>query len=182
MEQLIYDRTRIDVETALNNPGSSIHLKGSYNFTDLNRVESWCEYLTNVLRTYGFSENLVIKTNWNIRDYPTQTHIDRIRDNISTLKEYCFALINNETIIYNNTLNYIQANTLEHILYEIDRYVQDIKRKQDMQFNAGVATVKRKYITSKVDIETEGSKKIQNLNKTVGVFLVQRKYIKMKGV
>ena len=29
MDDLIYDRSASDVETALNNPGSSTHLKGS---------------------------------------------------------------------------------------------------------------------------------------------------------
>ena len=61
MDDLIYDRSASDVETALNNPGSSTHLKGSYNFTDLNRVESWCEYLMNILKKYGFFSIFMVK-------------------------------------------------------------------------------------------------------------------------
>ena len=49
MDDLIYDRVLSDVENALNNPGDSSNLKGSYNYTDLNRVEKWCEYLKDIL-------------------------------------------------------------------------------------------------------------------------------------
>ena len=88
MDDLIYDRVLSDVENALNNPGNSSNLKGSYNYTDLNRVEKWCEYLKDILSKYGFAETLIIKTNWNMKDYPTRTQIDRIRHNIDKLKEY----------------------------------------------------------------------------------------------
>ena len=70
MDNLIYDRLSSDVDTALNNPDSTSSLKGAYNYTDLNRVETWCEYIENILIEYGFVGGLVLKKNWNIRDYP----------------------------------------------------------------------------------------------------------------
>ena len=111
MDNLIYDRLSSDVDTALNNPDSTSSLKGAYNYTDLNRVETWCEYIENILIEYGFVGGLVLKKNWNIRDYPTRTHIDRIRNNIKTLRDYCRGL-ETEVIVFNNTMNYVQANFL----------------------------------------------------------------------
>ena len=87
MDNLIFDRLKTDVENALNNPSSTEFLKGSYNYTDLNRVEQWCEYIQNLLNDYGKGISLEIKTNWNLRDYPTRVQIDRIRGNIEYLKD-----------------------------------------------------------------------------------------------
>lgn len=47
-----------------------------------------------------------------MKDYPTRTQIDRIRHNIDKLKEFCYGIIT-DSIIYNNTMNYEQANILE---------------------------------------------------------------------
>ena len=67
MDDLIYDRVLSDVENALNNPGNSSNLKGSYNYTDLNRVEKWCEYLKDILskfknKNYIFFLVFIIRT------------------------------------------------------------------------------------------------------------------------
>lgn len=176
MDDLIYDRTASDVETALNNPGSNTHLKGSYNYTDLNRVESWCEYLENILKKYGFSETLVIKTDWNMRNYPTRTHIDRIRSNIDTLKEFCYALTT-ETIIYNNTMNYEQANVLEKILYDIDHYIEEITIMLDLPYNFGMMLIRDSYIELPVNTDTIIEENEVPMNYNIGILPVHRKYI-----
>ena len=178
MDDLIYDRSASDVETALNNPGSSTHLKGSYNFTDLNRVESWCEYLMNILKKYGFSRNLVIKTNWNMRDYPTRTHIDRIRNNIKTLKDFCYALTT-ETIIYNNTLNYEQANVLEKILYDTNQYFEEMNIILNLPYNFGTTLIRRNYVELPINTDTIEQKHKVPTNYNVGILLVNRKYIEL---
>lgn len=49
MKSLIYDRTELDVINAKQNPSSDLHLKGNYNYTDLNRLEEWCNYLQYLL-------------------------------------------------------------------------------------------------------------------------------------
>lgn len=145
MDNLIYDRLLSDVEDALNNPDGSEYLKGSYNHTDLNRVETWCKYLKDILHGYGFNENLNIKTNWNMRDYPTKDSIDRIRNNIQSLKEFCQGLTS-EDIIYNNTLNYEQANTFEKILFDINAYFERIHSKLNLEENIGFYLINKKYV------------------------------------
>ena len=178
MDDLIYDRIASDVETALNNPGSNTHLKGSYNYTDLNRVESWCEYLENILKKYGFSETLVIKTDWNMRDYPTRTHIDRIRHNIDKLKEFCYGIIT-ETIIYNNTMNYEQANVLEKILYDIDQYFKNMNTVLDLPYNFGTTLIRRNYVELPINTDTIKVEHEVPTKYNVGILLVHRKYIKL---
>ncbi len=145
MDNLIYDRLLSDVEEALNNSDSSENLKGSYNYTDLNRIETWCNYLKEVLQDYGLNKNLEIKTNWHMRDYPTRTQVDRIRNNIQTLREFCKGLTT-KTIIYNNTLNYEQANTLEKILFDINEYFEKVHSKLNLEENMGFYLVNKKYV------------------------------------
>ena len=150
MDKLIYDRTRRDVENALDNTNSSEFQKGAYNYTDLNRVEAWCEYIQEKLKEYGVEKQLEIKTNWSLKDYPTRLQIDRIRNNIKTLKEACFALLT-EDIIYNNVLDYNQSNILEKILFDIDNYMKKMKIIIEMQYNIATTLVQQKYITIKVE-------------------------------
>lgn len=178
MDDLIYDRLLSDVETAMNNPGSIVHLKGSYNYTDLNRVEQWCGYLRDILSRYGFAETLVIKTNWNLKDYPTRTQIDRIRHNIDKLKEFCYGIIT-ETIIYNNTMNYEQANVLEKILYDIDQYFKNMNTVLDLLYNFGTTLIRRNYVELPINTDTVKVKHEVPTDYNVGILLIHRKYIKL---
>jgi len=104
MENLIFDRTLLDVETALASQNSIEFQKGAYNYNDLNRVENWCEYLAEKLKAYGFIQEISIKKNWTMKDYPTKIEIDRIRKNIDTLKEFCYAVQTRE-IVYNHLIS-----------------------------------------------------------------------------
>lgn len=146
MKKLIYDRTELDVINAKANPSSEEHLKGNYNYTDLNRLEEWCNYLMLLfnnngidltlnlkIRPYNYNELLNMKYEdlkltkyielyiglWEMTDIPTFNEIKRIRDNIQKIKDKLLtkSILN---IVYNNTMDYIQANILEQILYEID--------------------------------------------------------------
>lgn len=153
MDDLIYDRTLEDVKTALSNVDSSVNLKGSYNYTDLNRVENWCKYIEEILMKYGFSQNLEIKTNWSLTDYPTRKEVDRIRQNIESLKEFCYA-IQTEVITYNNTLNYEQANIIEKILYDIYEYIKSQSKKLNIQYNFGFTLIREKFIDLIVNTDT----------------------------
>ena len=179
MDDLIYDRLSSDVDMALNNPDSSSNLKGAYNYTDLNRVESWCEYLQKQLEPYGFNEELDVKTDWSIRDYPTRTEIDRIRQNVDTLKSFCVS-INPGTILYNNTLDYEQANLLEKILYQIYISLSEMNMKLSQLYNLGATIVKKDYICLNANsIITESD--ILNQNYNIGVTLIRKDYINLKA-
>lgn len=176
MEELIYNRLSSDVSTALNNPNNSSSLKGAYNYTDLNRVEKWCEYLYNLFLKYGFKETIIVKTDWNMSDFPTRTQIDRIRKNIETLKGFCTSILT-ETIIYNNTMNYEQANALEKILYDIHQYFLNLQRQVFLSYNFGTTLIHNKFINLTVDTETTTEEHKLTLNAGVGLALVRQEYI-----
>ena len=110
MENLIFDRTQSDLEN-----GTS---KGYYNCTDLNRVETWCECLANLLTSYSYPVSISIKKDWNMSDLPNVNDMERIRSNVDKIKTAFHAY----TDVPEN-LNYMtieKANAIEKILSEID--------------------------------------------------------------
>ena len=119
MDKLIYNRTEEDVAYAKNNQSSSTFLKGSYNYTDLNRIEEWCEYIATELEAVGYETSLNFKTNWSMDDFPTQAQLERIRSNVDTLKTTFHAFTNVPTNL--NKMTYQKANDIEKILDEIYR-------------------------------------------------------------
>ena len=57
---LVYDRTAQDVETARTQRGTTLTpLKGCYNITDLNRVESAVKLLSAALTSAGYAVTVV---------------------------------------------------------------------------------------------------------------------------
>lgn len=146
MKTLITDRVELDIIEAKENPSATDYKKGNYNFTDLNRLEEWCSYLQKKFNDNGYKLTLNLKLkyytyeelkkfkysdlkemlfielkhgNWGMTDIPTLSEINRIRDNIQTLKNNLMTR-STLTIIKNNTMNYNQANILEQILFELD--------------------------------------------------------------
>jgi len=84
----IYDRTQLDVDTIKLDPTNE-NTKGAYNYTDLNRVENNCEYVMNLLNNSGLfyiPVTISVKTDWTVDDIPNIKDINRIRNNIITLK------------------------------------------------------------------------------------------------
>ena len=117
MDELIYDRTEQDVEYAKTHQSSEDFLKGTYNYTDLNRVEEWCEYLKSQLNIAGYTTNITTKTDWSMADFPTEAQLERIRNNVSTLKNAFYSATNVPTNLKNMT--YKKANDIEKILEEM---------------------------------------------------------------
>lgn len=175
MDNLIFDRLASDVDNALNNANSNRDLKGAYNFSDLNRVESWCEYLQHFLEPWGFKEKLTVKKDWNIRNYPTRTEIDRIRQNIDTLKNFCYA-IQTRSIVYNNTLNFDQANALEQILYDIKKHIEDNEREVDLSYNTALFTMAEKFYELYMNEDVLKRNRKVDMNDNIGTTVVRTAY------
>lgn len=113
MYDLIFDRKTSDVTNNL--------LKGSYNASDLNRVEEWCKYLADELNTLGYSINITTKTNWT---YSGDTGTIRKKSDMTRIKNNILALMNGYhyiSTIYSSVDNWniTKANRWEKILYEI---------------------------------------------------------------
>lgn len=113
MEELIYDRTLTDVINKTK--------KGYYNVSDLNRAEEWCNYLAELLTGYGYPVRIETKTNWTIADFTYAEEMERIRSNVSKIKQaYCTYSL---TPAVPDTLNRIdieKANAIEKVLFDID--------------------------------------------------------------
>lgn len=127
MDDLIYDRTEADL---LNKTD-----KAYYNYTDINRIEEWCEYLANKLNNYNYTVDIIVKTNWAMTDFPTVSEMERIRGNIDILKERYFAF----TEVPDN-LNFMgieKANAIEKILEEINVI---LKNMENYFVHSGVAS------------------------------------------
>lgn len=111
MNKLIYDRNETDL---INNTD-----KGQYTYTDLNRVETWCRYLADLLNDYGYTVSIATKTNWLETDYHYSEDMERIRSNINTLKQAYFSFTRiPENLEY---MTYQKANDIEKILDEIEK-------------------------------------------------------------
>ena len=117
MDELVYNRTQADVNYAIEHQSSDDFLKGAYNYTDLNRIETWCEYLKTELNEDGYITNITTKTNWTAADFPTQAELERIRSNVSTLKTAFYAYTNVPANM--NKMTYQKANTIEKVLDEM---------------------------------------------------------------
>lgn len=116
MENLIYDRSNSDL---LNKTS-----KGHYNVSDLNRVEEWCEYLTNLLTSYSYKVDIQVKKNWQRSDFPTSSEMERIRQNINRLKEAYFSFTQIPENLEYMTIE--KANDIEKILFEIDTLLNNM--------------------------------------------------------
>ena len=119
MENLVFVRTQNDLEESTS--------KGYYNYTDLNRVEVWCEYLANLLTSYSYPVSMVIKKDWAISDLPNDNDMERIRGNIDAIK----TVFHEYTDIPEN-LNYMtieKANAIEKILYEIYSLIRNMSNE-----------------------------------------------------
>lgn len=110
MENLIFDRTQEDVDNLTN--------KGKYRYTDLNRVEQWCEYLANELTNYSYLVSIVTKTNWTMNDRATPLEMERIRSNVAKIKEAYLSFSSVPDSLEYMTIQ--KANDIEKVLYEID--------------------------------------------------------------
>ena len=129
MENLIFDRTQNDLEQKTP--------KGYYNYTDLNRIETWCEYLANLLTSYSYPVSITVKKNWAMSDLPNVNDMERIRSNVNAIKTVFHAY----TDVPEN-LNYMtieKANDIEKILSELDYLTKNMisSFRYSNTFNSG---------------------------------------------
>jgi hypothetical protein len=129
--ELIRDRTQADVDYA-KEQGSKIEIrKGAYNITDLNRVEKVTEYLNERLSAYKLT--LTIKKDWAFTDIPTTTQMERYRTNIKQIMScFPFNTVTLPTTMQN--LDYVGANHIEQILYDLNKVIDGIEAEY---FHAG---------------------------------------------
>lgn len=152
--KFIYDRTQADVDYAKQNPDSKEFLKGTLNYTDLDRIERNYIDLVNKLDVIGKKVTInpvksyiatlyqdLIDTYATYADMPDVTYeellnedkwemtdlifIDYINQIRDNVKAFKEALNIKDEIEYTNSLNYKQLNVLEKILNEVYKYTEE---------------------------------------------------------
>lgn len=102
-------------------------MPGAWNYTDLNRIEEWTVYLQQFLIQYGYTADITSpNTAWTVEDYPTQSEIDRIRTNVDALQNGFYSIPDWQDIVYNQTMNFSQANALEWDLQTLYNWLQSM--------------------------------------------------------
>lgn len=136
LDDLIFDRTQSDADrvnylASLWQNGTftgtteelaewAQDLKGAYNASDLNRVGSAVEYLTDTLYSMGYNVPTVPKDNWTETDIPVQSQMDIYINNIQLLRDilpYAAPDAPGDA----EKLTFQEANNIEEILYTLER-------------------------------------------------------------
>lgn len=134
---LITDRTQLDVNrraelkakgwqgmTEAEKTEWQTSLKGGYNYTDMNRVESTVEYVANKLTLAGYVVTPVVKKDWVITDKPTINDIKRYMKNVADIRNALGAVSSTpEAPTIEQKLNYQLANDIEQILLSVDELI-----------------------------------------------------------
>ena len=107
-------------------------LKGAYNYTDLNRVESTVAELSNVL-----SLGLVTKTDWSVLDIPTKADMERYANNLKIVRNAFLSSVAIPDVM--SGLTYISANNIEKMLLDsykrLDTHKVWEKKPADVEYD-----------------------------------------------
>lgn len=165
MTNLVYDRTSEDVAevrrllakldpetgdglTAAEQAKWDAGLKGAYNFTDLNRVESAVKLLAAALTSAGYPVEVtpVLKGSksedreWQEGDIVRRAQWTTYLDNVQRLRDAYYTLAETgELPAPEDKLKYTGANTIEKVLADIDLLLDGMKSiyRRSGTFSAG---------------------------------------------
>lgn len=121
IEPLITDRKLSDINNKTH--------KGNYSASDLNRVETWMEYLKELLSEYGYHTSFVTKTDWEISfGHNMTTNIKRIKTNLQKLKDTYFVMQSTPDVPSTDRLsiNYVEANNIEKIMVDLEFLINNM--------------------------------------------------------
>lgn len=122
-EQLVRDRTREDVDYALECRQKAVYsvqdLKGAYNISDRNRVGRTINYIAECLRNSGKDEvRIDMKADWNIYDIVKPSDNEKVLSSLTELKKYFPDDKITEIPQSLDSLTYQKANDAEKVLYD----------------------------------------------------------------
>lgn len=120
-ETPVVDRTANDVkqvENGINNP------KGALSHAMLNRIEKNSQHLASLLNLYSYDIKIDVKTDWVREDYFRPTDLDRIKQNVTKLKEaYASLPTTPSLVIGKKTINHVEANNIEQIEKDLNQMI-----------------------------------------------------------
>ena len=95
-----------------------------YNYSDLNRVEAKTAEVAELLTAQGYVTTVVVKTDWLMTDFPTQTEMNRYLGNVKKcINNFCKipGIMLPDTM---DRLDYIGANNIEKTLVDIEKLLE----------------------------------------------------------
>ena len=113
LDPLITDRTTQDVTTGTK--------KGFYNVSDIQRINSYIEYLSDVLGL-----NLTV-TDVSLGQALTRAQMQSIIDNINTIREAWYVSSDTPNTPQPFNWDYEKANNIEKILLALDEFYQSVQ-------------------------------------------------------
>ena len=129
-DELITDRTAEDVTNRT--------AKGSISYVDLNRVETACKELGEILLV-----GIVTKTDWMMRDFRKDSDMQRIQQNIQKLRDAYF--VKPSTPATPRRIEYqtvAEANSIEQILEDIHAmYLSSLSGANRLAFRLGTRSI-----------------------------------------
>ena len=158
IDTLITDRTDADFDraqalaakgwdamTADEQTEWSGNLKGAYNISDIIRVTAAMEYLTDLLRGYGYNVDYqpvsithadgTTDTTWQETDEPTYSHLERYRLNVAAVRAVLSMLpttpdtparIVASSVGATDGLTWSGANDIERILLDVEQMINNM--------------------------------------------------------
>lgn len=113
LDPLITDRTSQDVSTGTE--------KGFYNVSDVQRVNSYIEYLSDVLGL-----NLTV-TDVSLGQALTRTQMQSIIDNVNAIRAVWYVASDTPQTPIAVNWDYVKANNIEKILKVLDEFYQSVQ-------------------------------------------------------
>ena len=113
LDPLITDRTAQDVSTGTQ--------KGFYNVSDIQRINSYIEYLSGVLDL-----NLTV-TAVSLGQPLTRAQMNAILDNINTIRAAWYVASDTPQTPIAVNWDYVKANNIEKILLALDEFYQSVQ-------------------------------------------------------
>lgn len=125
LDPLITDRTMQDVTTGTK--------KGFYNVSDIQRINSYIQYLSNVL---GLNLNV---TDVSLGQALTRTQMQSIIDNVNAIRAAWYVASDTPQTPIAVNWDYVKANNIEKILKALDEFYQStqIDKLYSGTFRAG---------------------------------------------
>lgn len=104
-------------------------VKGAYNAVDFNRVETAVQTLASELTELGFPVSVITKTNWLLRDIPTEPLMIRYLQNVERIRNAVevFAEITPEPPASMQHLDYDGANRIEQVLQGVEQWTNGMR-------------------------------------------------------
>ena len=120
LDSLVTNRTSSDVAAKNSN--------GTYNYTDLNRVNAAVDYIAEMLRSYGYAVNIESAKTWEENDIPFASEMNVYISRVRGIAVIDFSKSPPALPPDMEMLTYSSANNIEQFLKQLGTIAEKIPR------------------------------------------------------